>query len=317
MQITSTLFAVVLAVALSVTDSYAASPDLRIFYTSNVRAFLGECACPALPLGGIGRRATFFAEHSDRVPVLKLDGGDFVGNVDPVGRMQTLYLLRAMQEMGYTAIGAGPRDYMYGISFLHHVEKEFAIPLISTNVARADGSLVFAPWIVTEIRDGGRILGIGRKSVDVGIISVLGQDRPPMTNPADPELIVIEPAHAVREAVAELREQTGVIVLMANVHPDKLEELQTIDGVDVVILTRLARIPDGWVVRRENTLVGYSTTQGRSVGMIDLRIENGKVVDGSGSMTMLSPDIPEDSEMHGIREGFERWKLEYQAEHGE
>lgn len=296
------------------TDGRAKSPDLRIYYTSNVMGYIDQCACPIVPAGTITRRATYFSsEENGRIPALKLDGGEVVGELTPVGQMQTLYLFRAMQMMGYKTLGVGPRDFQYGLDFLRRVEREFGFTFTAVNVAGRDGEPVFAPWVVERVR-GRRFLGIGGPTVTVGIICVMGQDRPPLTISTDPDLTVHEPIPAVRNAVAELRDKTDVIVLMAYVNPADLEVLMHIDGVDVVIMTRLTRPPQGWIVKRGDTVVGYSSVQGQTVGRIEVYMEDGRMVDGYGEKKLLRMDIAEDPDMLQLREEFARWKLDEQSE---
>ena len=292
----------------------SADPDLRIFYTSNVKGYIDQCGCRYNPSGGIERRATYFSQN-DGVPAIKLDGGELVGDDSPIGRMQTAYLLRAMQEMGYRTIGVGPRDFMYGMDYLRKAERDFELTLTNLNVIdAATGEPVFEPWVIEDVQHGG-ILGVGRGTIRVGVVNVIGQDRPPLVLPNDIAVAVNEPVIATRAAVAELRDRTDVIVLMAYVNPADLEVLHGIDGVDVVVQTRTARVPGDYVVERGGVAMGHSTIQGRGVGRIDLRLEDGEARFVDGSMTMLNADVPDDEAMLSIKAEFERWRESYLEEH--
>jgi hypothetical protein len=111
--------------------------------------------------------------------------------------------------------------------------------------------------------------------------------------------------------VIELRNQVDVIVLMANVSLEVLDRLRQIDGIDVLLMTRLTRIPGKYVVADATPAIGYSTIEGRGVGQIDVTLSNGEVKRAEGSLTMLSESIPEDPLMLQIRQEFEDWKERY------
>lgn len=299
------LFTVLLWLPISVN----AEQSLRIFYTANVKGFIDPCGCPGAPAGGITRRATFFRQRSN-VPSIKLDGGELLGNDSPIDRMRTIYLLRAMQEMGYRTIGVGPRDFMYGREFIEFASEEFGFTLVNANVVGEDGVPVFTSFVVEEIADAG-LFGRQRSVVRVGVISVIGEDRPPISLPSDPPVYVTNPVTAAQTAVRELRNDVDVTVLMANVSPETLEQLRQIDGIDVILMTRLTRIPGKYVVVDDRTVIGYSTLEGRGVGHIDVSLRNRTMTRAEGSLTMLLENIPEDPLMLQMRQEFEDWKERY------
>ncbi len=301
----SLLFAILLWLPVSVN----AEQSLRIFYTANVKGFIDPCGCPGAPAGGITRRATFLRQRSD-VPSIKLDGGELLGNDTPIDRMRTIYLLRSMQEMGYRTIGVGPRDFLYGREFIEFAADEFGFTLVNTNVVGEDRLPVFAPYAVEEIGDAG-LFRRQRDRVRVGIINVIGEDRPPLTQPSDPPVHVTNPVAAAQNAVRELHDQVDIIILMANVSPETLDQLRQIDGIDVILMTRLTRIPGRYVVADDISVIGYSTIEGRGVGQIDVTLSDRTVTRAEGSLTMLLENISEDPLMLQIRQEFENWKERY------
>jgi len=303
------VFTLPLAVVLWLPISVNAEQPLRIFYTSNVKGFIDPCGCPGAPAGGITRRATFLRQRSD-VPSIKLDGGELLGDDTPIDRMRTIYLLRAMQEMGYRTVGVGPRDFLYGREFIEFAAEEFGLTLVNTNVVGEDGSPVFAPYAVEEIGDAG-LFRRQRNRVRVGIINVIGEDRLPLAPPSDPPVYVTNPLTAAENAVSELRNQVDVIVLMANVSPEVLDRLRQIDGIDVLLMTRLTRIPGRYVVADDKPVIGYSTIEGRGVAQIDVSVSDRTISHAMGSLTMLLENTPEDPLMLQIRQEFEDWKERY------
>jgi 2',3'-cyclic-nucleotide 2'-phosphodiesterase (5'-nucleotidase family) len=295
---------------LGMSDVADAKPSLRVFHTSNVKGYVDECGCKYNPSGGIARRATFFEQHDD-VPSIKLDGGDIVGEDSPIGRMQTTYLLRAMHRMGYRTLGIGPRDLMYGMEFLRNASEEHDLTLTNANIVGSDGNTLFTPYVIENISSRG-VLGFGKSEIRVGIVNVIGQDRPPLTSEDDPSVSVIDPISAARILVNDLQNKTDMVVVMAYVNTDDLRELKTIEGVDVILLTRTTRVSDnGWVIDDNGVAIAYSTIQGRGVGQVDIEIRDKAVVDVGGSMTMLTSDVEDDADMARLRQEFEQWKADY------
>ncbi len=276
----------------------ADSPSLRIFYTANVKGYIDQCGCRVNPSGGVSRRTVFLDSVSrDGVSRLLIDGGSLVGTSDDVGRTKTSYLFRAMKTMGYHTIAASPRDFLYGLEYLREAEREYGFTFVCANlIDDATGARVFAPYAVENV--GG---------TEVGIVGVMGVDRPPLAQPTDPTLRMTDALGSVRDAVAVLRERTDVIVVLAYVSPEELQSVIAIDDVDVVIATRLGRRPSQMVAEEDGVVVGHSTTQGKGVGRIDLTIDDGAVRFTEGAVTMLTASVGDDSAMVNLLRQFDEW----------
>jgi len=288
----------------------AEKPSLRIFYTASVKGYIDQCGCRYNPTGGIERRATYLERSVDpSVPTLVLDAGDMIGEADDIGRMQTRYLFRAMKEMRYRNLGVGPRDFLYGMGYLRDTERQFGFQFTGANVLDdATRRPVFAPYIIAEVNGGG-LPGHPTPPLRVGLVSVMGLDRPPLTTPTDPTLRLSDPVAAVRGVVNELCGQTDLIVVMAYTGQADIDTIRAIGGVDVVISARQLRIPPEWVSFSEGKVVGYSSFQGRGVGWIDLTLVGPhRVTRASGDLAMMSADIPNHERMMQLKHEFEEWK---------
>ncbi|HOT35079.1 MAG TPA: hypothetical protein PLT86_00255 [Candidatus Latescibacteria bacterium] len=288
----------------------AAGSSLRIFYTASVKGYIDQCGCRYNPTGGIGRRATFIQRNTDgAIPMILLDGGDVIGEESPVERMQTTYLFRAMKEMGYRTIGVGPRDFAYGIAYLREAERTYGFTFTCANlVDDATGRTLFAPHVVERVSGKG---GFRRNAatVRVGVVNVMGQDRLPLTVPSDPILRVTPPVPAVQNAVATLRPQTDVIVVMVYGTQQLLDSVRAVPGVGAVLATRPLRLPDQWVSFNRTNVVGYSSFQGRGVGKIDISLAGPhRITSGRGEMAMMTADIPDQPRMAELKREFEAWK---------
>lgn len=295
------------ALAVPVSSHAAEKPSLRVFYTASVKGYLDQCGCRYNPTGGIERRATYLQQNTDpSIPTLILDAGDVVGNEDEVGRVQTRYLFRAMKELGYHVLGVGPRDFLYGLDYLRQAERDFGFLFTSANVLDdATGRPVFPPYAIEQVNGRGR----SGPALRVGIVSVMGLDRPPLATQTDPTFRLEEPVAAVRSVVRELRGRTDLIVAMAYTSQAEIDTIRAIDGVDVVISARYLRVPTEWVSFSDGGVIGYSSFQGRGVGRIDLSLsEAHRIARASGDLALMTPDIPDDAGMMRLKREFEDWK---------
>jgi len=290
----------------------AREPSVRIFYTASVKGYIDQCGCPVNPTGGIGRRATYLHRAaSASVPTLILDGGDVLGENNDVERLQTEYLFQAMKRLGYHTIGVGPRDLSYGLRFLQESAERYGFVFTSANlIDDATGRPVLAPYTIEEV--GSRsILGSRTGRRKVGLISVMGLDRAPLVQPTDPTFRLDDPIEAVDRYVGELRGHVDLVVVMAYLDEGDVDRLLAVDGVDVVLVTRLARIPGEWVVRRGDKVVGYSTFQGRGVGHIDLTLNDaGRITRAEGDLTQLTEEYPDDPAIAQLKREFEGRKAQ-------
>jgi hypothetical protein len=288
----------------------ASAPSVRIFYTASVKGYIDQCGCRYNPTGGIGRRATFIKRSTDgSVPTILLDGGDVIGEESGVERMQTRYLFRAMKAMGYRTLGVGPRDFAYGVVFLKETQREFGFTFTCANLLDdATGRPLFTPHAVELVSSSG---GMFRRasSVRVGVINVMGQDRLPLTTPADPSLRVTPPVLAVQSSIQALRGQTDIIAVMVYGTQALIDSVRALPGVDVVLSTRPLRLPDQWVSFNRTNVLGYSSFQGRGVGRIDVSFSAPhRVTSGRGEMAMMTADIPDEPGMARLKSEFEAWK---------
>ncbi len=294
----------------------SAEPDLRLLYTANVRGYIDQCGCRYNPSGGIARRATMIKEM-DSAPHLLLDGGEVTGYSGEIEHFTTWCLFRAMKRMGYHTIGVGPRDLQYGVAFLREAEEQFGFAFTSANlIDDATGEPFFAPYTVETVEGSGLFGAISTRKV--GVISVMGADRPPFTIEGDPTLRVADPVETVREMVGEIRDDVDILVVMASVAPEVLEELTQIDGIDVLCVARYVRVPEGdWVRVQNGVAVAYQSYQGRGLVNVDIDVDSdGGITSVDGDITFLTEDVEYDAELLELKEECEERVAEMEAEAG-
>src|SRR5262245_15731514 len=92
-------------------------PDLALVLTGQQHGYLQPCGCSPVQYGGLARRYNFLQTLRQRGwPVVAVDLGDIARPSGPQALLKYTTSMRALQLMGYTAVGIG--------------EHEMAMPLI-------------------------------------------------------------------------------------------------------------------------------------------------------------------------------------------
>jgi 2',3'-cyclic-nucleotide 2'-phosphodiesterase (5'-nucleotidase family) len=222
-------------------------------------------------------------------PQVLLDSGNISDNPSPQGDVKTAGLVEGMNRLGYRAANVGERDLVLGYdAFLARIAGA-KFPFVSTNIVRKDtGKPVFAPYEVLEVdRPGGDPVRIG----------VLGVARfNPIFLKAGPDesnLVIRKPDEAVAEYLAEVREKSDVVVLLAALHKEDARAIvRALPGIDVVIGSY-----GGMYTTREeregDTVLAYSGNQGKRIGETRLFLsDDGRIARTRSYLYFLTAAYP-------------------------
>lgn len=235
---------------------------------------------------GLAKVATVVAKaRAEGPPVLLLDNGDALSGSplvtvwrrDPAGAPEPV--TRAMNALGYDAMGLGNHEFDYGPAAVEAARKASAFPWLASNVVRADGSPAFSAGIVKELPSG----------VRVGVFG--------LATPATPQLCdstqvagyqFLSPIEIAQKEVNRLRgaERCDVVIALAHTGLEKdpkTGELRTgevpgenfgwrlaheVSGLDVVILGHThASVPFATI---DGALVTQAGRSAEAVGRVDL-----------------------------------------------
>ena len=264
---------------------------LTIIYTGDAHAMLYQCSCPIERDGGVARRATLVNQLRKKNPaVLVLDAGNFFagGPLDEYSQnsqldmYRTLVNLKAMQVMGYDAVGISDEEFNFGREFLEKNIPQTGPKFISANI-KLKG---FAPYVIKEF-DGLRLgitaispLSIAKKSAG---------------------LEVREPRLALKEALAALdKERAGFIILLSGLdETESIALIKEFPQINVIILGR-SHTKGDYFNRIGDTLVIKPSWQGRKLGSAVLSIEKDKIKNYEVNEIRLSEDIKDDPQVTAI-----------------
>ena len=243
-------------------------------------------------LGGLDRTASLInyirAERGDD-KVLLLDGGDTWQGSYTSLKTQGEDMLTVMNQLKPDAM-VGHWEFTFGKDRLNELIEKMNYPFLGGNVFDTE-------WD-EEVFESTKFFEKGGVK-----IAVIGQHFP-YTPIANPSYMVEGWSFGIRPEVIQKNinkaKQKGaeVIVLLSHNGFDVDQKLaSTLTDIDV-ILTGHTHDAIPHAIKIKNTLLLSSGSHGKYLGRIDLKIDNGKVVDSSSNLIPIFSDIiPPDPEM--------------------
>jgi 2',3'-cyclic-nucleotide 2'-phosphodiesterase (5'-nucleotidase family) len=225
------LVAFTLAVGCAPPPPEAETPDLSevtLLYTNDF-----ESAYDPIPafwrddlehVGGIAQLATLVEQiRAEEKTSFLLDAGDiFTGTLAKLTRGELPFEL--MTTMDYDAMCIGNHEFEYGWWVLRDAMQRASFPVLAANLFYEGTDIPFTQqWTILE-RDGFRI----------GVVGIFGTDAATALFPPHIEgLEVRDPVAAARTAVARLRDEVDLVVLLT--HQGRTAPMQTDDEADTAV----------------------------------------------------------------------------------
>ena len=247
-------------------------------------------------IGGLARRATIVEEvRREGVPVLMVDSGDILIGTALSSWFRGEPDILAMNLIRYDAMVAGNHDFDYGLDHLRTLVDLADFPILCTNLQSEQFALPCRRSVITRLG-----------KVSVGILGVVGTSNFPDTFNRDvvKKLSLVDPIVSLQAEVQRLRTEAHVDLVIALTHQDSDEDLkilETVEGVDVLIGGHTEGF-DGLyapgltqpveTVTRPRSVYVKTHRQGRTVGRLDLTIEDGSVVHASSHNIPVTGAIP-------------------------
>ena len=288
-------------------DTAAATREVTILYTNDF-----ESAYDPIPafwrddlemVGGVAQLATLIDAERDRADLaFLLDAGDiFTGTLAKLTSGELPFEL--MISMDYDAMCIGNHEFEYGWWVLRDAMKRAPFPVLAANLFYEGTDIPFCQQMTILERDGFRI----------GVVGIFGQDAATALFPPHIEgLEVRDPVRAAQAAVARLRPQVDLVVLLT--HQGRTAPMQTddeadpgvqrdieadirlagaVEGVDVLIGGHADAGQEAPFVHPETgTLICQTYGQGTRLGYLKLTVdtESKEVLDFDGRLLVVESD---------------------------
>lgn len=291
--------------------------EITLLYTNDFHSAFEPMPAFWLPesprLGGAAHLATLVRrERAAARTSFLLDSGDmFTGTLSRLTEGEAL--LEMMRALGYDAMGVGNHEFDYGWQPFHEGVWRVPFPVLCANLRWADSGRRFTrPYTIVE-RDGARIGVIGVMGIHAGTRTIMPSKVA--------GLEFTDPALEARTCVAELRDDTDAIVVLA--HQGRPGPMQSdaendpsvqrsldedlafcgaVPGVDVYIGAHSHHGLDEAIVHPDTgTLITQTYGYGTRVGRVRLAIDDGRVVDRDAELLVVrSDELPADPAVDGL-----------------
>jgi 2',3'-cyclic-nucleotide 2'-phosphodiesterase (5'-nucleotidase family) len=277
----------------------AARPSIRLYFLADLDGYLEPCGCQSRPLGGIDRVAALLDRERAAHPLsLVVATGNLFFEHSTI-ETQMVFQERAKAEslglildgLGLAAYAPGPADYALGAEALAGIAgRTRAVPLLA-NVAGRAGTLV-------------RVVG----GVRVGLVGVsdfaVADHPPPAGAPATTDAVA-----AARAAVASLRGQVDVVVVLASV-PRRVARTIAgeVPGVDFVVAAResSATAPPPERIGQAHLLTAVD--QGKGLGAVDLYVRGDGAFQDSSDASAAAERARLDERLHALAGRIAAWE---------
>ncbi len=269
---------------------------LRILYVNDFHGF----AEPYKPLGsdevqgGIAYLAGEVRRLRAEMPSLLLAAGDMIQGNNWANFFKGGSAIEMMNAMRFDAMVVGNHEFDFGQDVLRKRIAEAKFPVLGANV---EGLGSLKPYVVREI--GG---------LRVGIIGVVTEDTPIATYPGNVAGLKFKsPAESVLRYTGELKGTVDLIIVLSHTGYAADRALaEGIKGINVIVgghshtkLDRPATVGD--------TIIVQAWEHGKALGVLDLSVEDGKVVGFTGRLDEIVPSPGrEDKTVIAIVDKYER-----------
>jgi 5'-nucleotidase / UDP-sugar diphosphatase len=258
--------------------AHGGTGEIRILYVNDFHGFsephqsLGANEL----LGGMAYLGLEVNRLRQERPTLFLAAGDMIQGNNWANLFQGKSVIGLMNLMEFDAMVLGNHEFDFGQEILKRRWAEAAFPALGANVKGLEG---LRPYVTRDV--GG---------IKVGIIGVVTEDTPVSTSPKNVVgLEFLSPTSIAEKLVNEIRNRVDLVVLLSHVGFYADQRLaETVKGIDVIVgghsHTKVAK-----PVKIGGTLIVQAWEHGKALGVLDLSIDDGKVVKWDGYLEEIKP----------------------------
>lgn len=180
---------------------------LVLIVSADTAGWITPCGCTANQSGGLPRRGDFLAKQRADSAVIYVDTGGAPSGASPYDRTKFEAILSGERAMNIAAHNIGRGEAELGGPYLREISRTHGVPFVSCNVRDQEGQ-VAEPVRIVETA--------GRR---VALVGVLSESYSAPTIEIDP------PRDAILNAIRPLQEEFDILVVLAYLPTQELEEL--------------------------------------------------------------------------------------------
>lgn len=270
---------VVIILIFSVSFAQAEQSVIRILYLNDFHGF----AEPYKPIGSdrmLGGVAHLSAEANKlrrERPSLFLAAGDMIQGNNWANLTLGESVIELMNLMKFDAMVVGNHEFDFGQDILKKRISEAKFSVLGANVV---GLKLLKPYVIKE--SGG---------IKIAILGVVTDETAVSTHPRNVAgLKFIPPDAAVKKYMTGLRNKSDIIIVLSHIgySADRLLA-EKVKGIDIIVgghsHTKLLK-----PVVIGNTIIVQAWEHAKALGVLDLVIEDGKIIGFDGHLEEIKPD---------------------------
>lgn len=248
-------------------------------------------------VGGLARIATLVEEIRLQHPgsVLWLDGGDTWHGTPLANLFTGSPVVEAFNEAGLDGMVLGNHDFNFGQAVLADRIAEASFAVLSANTVRADDHV--PPVLPSAFFSVGGLR-----------VAVLGLTTPRTATSNHPGALAglhfLDPVEVAAAAVPRLREEADLVILLTHLgYEVDLEIAARVPGIDVIVggHTHTA-LPEAVLVG--DTLIVQAGEHGRYLGVLELTLDEGRVVAHNSRLIPVSEAVPPHPRVQAVIESW-------------
>lgn len=263
---------------LSVSIAHGEQVEIRILHLNDFHGF----AEPYKPFGsdemygGIAYLAGEVDHLRKEKASLLLSAGDMIQGNNWTNLFRGESTIELMNLMRFDAMVVGNHEFDFGQDVLRRRISESKFPVLGANVGGLD---LLKPFLIKELN-----------GVRVAVIGVVTEDTLISTYPRNVAgLRFVSPIDTVEKYIKELKNRSDVVVVLSHIgYPADRILAENVRGIDVIVgghsHTKLTK-----PVMVRNTIIVQAWEHGKSLGVLDLMVEGGKIVKFEGCLEEIKP----------------------------
>ncbi len=275
----------------------AVTSKISIVHTNDTHGRLFDSDESGASLG-FAKITTLIKQVKEENPnTLVLDAGDAFQGMPIVNISKGEGMIPILEAAGYDAMTVGNHEFDFGFEALQNLySKMTKIPMVSANIYKESGERVFKPYIVKET--GG---------VKVGIFGLTTPETTYISHPDNTKgLTFMDAIESARNMVAELSSQADIIIALTHLGVEgdhtSIKVAEQVEGIDLIIDGHShTALPYGFI-EVNGTMVVQTGEYTKNAGLVELEIQDKKIVRKSAALLPDSEDIKEDEEVKDLIE---------------
>ena len=281
---------ITLAVML-MTVLFAQERTFYILHTNNTNGALENCYCPDHPFGAVEKRSIYVSNFLKKHPnTILLDAGDIFTMTHQ--SLKDSLMAEAYNQLPYDVILFGDQELTMSDTELNQLVAQMDIPVVGTNI---DHPETVKSHIIEK--EGLRIAILG--IIDPYALKYYPKD-------VREKIELSDPIESIQAEMKRLKNKAEIFILLTHQGADldyaiaeKINGLHTIIGGHSQSAIETPETVNG-------ALIAQAGKEGYYIGVVELIIKDGNVIEQSGRIDTMKLEMPDDQRIMQMIEEYEQ-----------